>query len=182
MIQVWQNRRYDITSLLFCPFLLHIPGYPFQFGGRLLLRWQGWRWLPLGRPASPPLRAHPPTSFPLLSLAEGNGNGWAVFQREAFFVGFQMVYVYKDLFLQAYLIFKTQFPVETHCMRLLKVYCYKGKLFIYDISGRIVKEAELNDGIYSIELNTSNLTNGLYLVSIQHDGVPLAQEKLIIRH
>ncbi len=43
-------------------------GYPLNSAAPNAFRWQGWRWLPLGRPASPPLNSIWGYLIPLLSL------------------------------------------------------------------------------------------------------------------
>jgi hypothetical protein len=58
---------------------------------------------------------------------------------------------------------------------------YSGlKLVLFDISGKKIKEETQHTAEGMIKLNTENLTNGLYLVSLVADGTVIANEKLSV--
>ena len=58
----------------------------------------------------------------------------------------------------------------------------KGKIFIYNMLGSIVKEIPLNEKQAVINIPTSELNSGLYFYTFSVDGKFLATKRLIVAH
>jgi hypothetical protein len=57
-----------------------------------------------------------------------------------------------------------------------------GKLVIYNILGSISKEVILSRQEGRVEINTSQLSPGVYFYSLELDGVKQSTKRLVIRH
>ena len=55
----------------------------------------------------------------------------------------------------------------------------KAKLFIYDLTGRVI-ETFLILGNGQLQINNNNLINGIYFYEVELDGTSLIKDKLII--
>ncbi len=57
----------------------------------------------------------------------------------------------------------------------------KGEIHIYDLTGKKVKQKNISSSEDNIQINVSDLNTGIYLWTIEVDGVPVKSEKLIKR-
>jgi Secretion system C-terminal sorting domain len=57
----------------------------------------------------------------------------------------------------------------------------KGKILIFDLTGKKVKQKNITNSEDNIQINVSDLNTGIYLWTIEVDGVPVKSEKLIKR-
>lgn len=57
----------------------------------------------------------------------------------------------------------------------------KGEIIIFDLTGRRVKQENITSSETNLQINVSDLNTGIYLWTIEVDGVPIKSEKLIKR-
>ena len=55
------------------------------------------------------------------------------------------------------------------------------KIEVYNITGKLVKEMTVNHGATNIEMNTEDLTSGIYFVNLIANGTRVASKKLIVK-
>jgi Secretion system C-terminal sorting domain len=57
----------------------------------------------------------------------------------------------------------------------------KGEILIFDLTGRKVKQENITSSETNLQINVSDLNAGIYLWTIEVDGIPIKSEKLIKR-
>ncbi len=58
----------------------------------------------------------------------------------------------------------------------------KGSVLLYDQSGKLAYSKEINEQTNNIQINTSELSRGVYTIRIESEGVLAKPTKLVVVH